>query len=88
MMRRAPRRDQRLDLGRRALLDVALAEVPTRRRWSPREACSSVATDVTQVANDKGQLLPMIQKLQGLPKELGRAKRILATVYTGAESAP
>jgi transposase len=37
-----------------------------------------VATDVTQAANDKGQLLPMIKRLQGLPKELGRAKRILA----------
>jgi transposase len=37
-----------------------------------------VATDVTQAVNDKRQLLPMIRKLQGLPKELGRAKRILA----------
>jgi transposase len=37
-----------------------------------------VATEVTQAANDKGQLLPMVQKLQGLPAELGRAKRILA----------
>ena len=37
-----------------------------------------VATDVTQAGKDKGQLLPMIQKLRGLPKELGRAKRILA----------
>jgi transposase len=37
-----------------------------------------VATEVTQAVNDKRQLLPMIQKLQGLPKELGRAKRILA----------
>jgi transposase len=37
-----------------------------------------VATDVTQAGNDKRQLLPMIKKLQGLPKELGRAKRILA----------
>jgi Transposase DDE domain len=37
-----------------------------------------VAADVTQAANDKGQLLPMIEKLRELPKELGRAKRILA----------
>jgi len=37
-----------------------------------------VATDVTQAANDKRQLLPMIEKVQELPKELGRAKRILA----------
>jgi transposase len=37
-----------------------------------------VAAEVTQAANDKGQLLPMVQKLQELPKELGRTKRILA----------
>lgn len=37
-----------------------------------------VAAAVTQAANDKGQLLPMLEKLRGLPKELGRAKRILA----------
>lgn len=37
-----------------------------------------VATEVTQAANDKEQLVPMIEKLQALPKELGRAKRILA----------
>ena len=37
-----------------------------------------VATAVTQAANDKGQLVPMIAKLQALPKELGRAKRMLA----------
>ncbi|MDE2463502.1 MAG: IS1182 family transposase [Alphaproteobacteria bacterium] len=37
-----------------------------------------VAAEVTQAANDKEQLLPMIEKLQGLPKELGRAKRVLA----------
>jgi transposase len=37
-----------------------------------------VATEVTQAGNDKEQLLPMVQKLQELPKELGRAKRILA----------
>jgi Transposase DDE domain len=36
-----------------------------------------VAAEVTQEANDKAQLLPMIKRLQGLPKELGRAKRIL-----------
>src|SRR6266702_3862609 len=37
-----------------------------------------VAADVTQAANDKGQLLPMVEKLQALPEELGRTKRILA----------
>lgn len=37
-----------------------------------------IATEVTQAANDKEQLLPMIEKIRALPKELGRAKRILA----------
>lgn len=37
-----------------------------------------VATEVTQAANDKEQLMPMIEKVQALPKELGRVKRILA----------
>jgi len=37
-----------------------------------------VASEVTQAANDKEQLAPMIEKLKALPKELGRAKRILA----------
>lgn len=37
-----------------------------------------VAPAVTQAANDKEQLAPMIQKLKALPKELGRARRILA----------
>src|ERR1039458_7680445 len=31
-----------------------------------------------QAANDKEQLLPMIEKIKALPKELGRTKRILA----------
>src|SRR5665213_1486658 len=37
-----------------------------------------VATDVSQAPNNKAQLQPMIEKLKGLPEELGRAKRILA----------
>jgi transposase len=37
-----------------------------------------VAHEVTQAANDKEQLIPMIQKVKALPKELGRAKRMLA----------
>ena len=37
-----------------------------------------VAAAVTQAANDKEQLMPMIEKLQALPQELGRAQRILA----------
>lgn len=37
-----------------------------------------VAPEVTQAANDKEQLAPMVQKLKALPKELGRTRRILA----------
>lgn len=37
-----------------------------------------VAPEVTQAANDKEQLAPMVQKLKALPKALGRARRILA----------
>jgi transposase len=37
-----------------------------------------VATAVTQAANDKEQLMPMIEKIRALPKELGRTQRILA----------
>jgi transposase len=37
-----------------------------------------VAAEVTQEANDKAQLMPMIEKLKTLPKELGRTRRILA----------
>jgi transposase len=37
-----------------------------------------VVAEVTQAANDKEQLIPMIEKIQALPKELGRTQRILA----------
>lgn len=37
-----------------------------------------VAPAVSQAATDKEQLAPMIGKLKGLPKELGRPKRLLA----------
>ena len=37
-----------------------------------------MANAVTQAANDKQQLAPMIDKLKALPKELGRVKRLLA----------
>jgi transposase len=37
-----------------------------------------VATEVTQAANDKEQLMPMIEKVQALPQELGRAEIMLA----------
>jgi len=37
-----------------------------------------VASDLTQAANDKEQLVPMLGKLKALPKELGRVRRALA----------
>lgn len=37
-----------------------------------------LATAVTQAANDKQQLLPMIEQLKGLPRQLGRVRRLLA----------
>jgi transposase len=37
-----------------------------------------VANDLTQAANDKQQLKPLIDKLKDLPKKLGRVKRALA----------
>jgi len=37
-----------------------------------------LANEVTQAPNDKAQLIPMIQKLQELPPQLGQVERILA----------
>jgi len=37
-----------------------------------------VAHDVTQAANDKQQLVPMVRQLKALPKGLGRPRRLLA----------
>jgi transposase len=37
-----------------------------------------VANEVTQAANDKEQLAPMLDKLKALPKVLGRARHLLA----------
>ena len=37
-----------------------------------------VATDVSQVPNDKGQLVPMLDRLAGLPDDLGRPDALLA----------
>lgn len=37
-----------------------------------------VANEVTQAANDKEQLAPMLGKLKALPKQLGRARHLLA----------
>jgi transposase len=42
------------------------------------ESLLVLAPAVTQAANDKEQLLPMIGKLKGLPKELRRPRRLLA----------
>jgi transposase len=42
------------------------------------ESLLVVAPAVTQAANDKQQLVPMVHKLKRLPKELGRPKRLLA----------
>jgi hypothetical protein len=36
-----------------------------------------VATEVTQAANDKEQLVPMVEKLEALPEEQGRAECFL-----------
>ena len=37
-----------------------------------------VAHTVTQAGNDKQQLVPMLEKLKALPKQLGRTRRMLA----------
>ena len=37
-----------------------------------------VAPEVTQAANEKEQLAPMLEKLKGLPKGMGHTRRILA----------
>lgn len=37
-----------------------------------------VANAVTQAADDKEQVVPMIEKIQALPKKLGRVRRLLA----------
>ena len=42
------------------------------------ESLLVVATEVTQAPNDKAQLRPMIGKLEALPQQLGRTRRILA----------
>ena len=42
------------------------------------ESLLVVANAVTQAANDKQQLAPMLEQLKALPKEVGRTRRILA----------
>jgi transposase len=42
------------------------------------ESMLVVASEVTQAPNDKEQLVPMVEKLQDLPAELGPVQRVLA----------
>jgi len=42
------------------------------------ESMLIVAHDVTQAANDKKQLVPMLEQLKALPKPLGRLRHLLA----------
>jgi hypothetical protein len=42
------------------------------------KSMSVVAHDVTQAANDKQQLAPMVEWLKALPKRLGRLRHLLA----------
>src|SRR6201987_1202872 len=46
-----------------------------------------VATDVVQAPNDKGQVEPMLEKIEALPKELGKVENLLAdTGYFSADN--
>ena len=44
-----------------------------------------VATGLTQATNDKQQVMPMLERLQALPQELGRVKRLLADTGYASE---
>jgi transposase len=44
-----------------------------------------VVQALTQAANDKQQVVPMLQQLQALPKELGRVKRLIADTGYASE---
>ena len=44
-----------------------------------------VASALTQATNDKQQVVPMLEQLQALPKELGRVKRLLADTGYASE---
>jgi transposase len=43
-----------------------------------------VGQAVTQAANDKQQVVPMLEQLKGLPPELGRVKRLIADAGYGS----
>src|ERR1700684_1760620 len=46
-----------------------------------------VATDVVQAPNDKGQVEPMLEKIEALPEELGKVENLLAdTGYFNANN--
>jgi len=46
-----------------------------------------VATDVVQAPNDKGQVEPMLEKIEALPEELGKVENLLAdTGYFSADN--
>ena len=46
-----------------------------------------VATDVVQAPNDKGQVEPMLEKIEALPEELGKVEILLAdTGYFSADN--
>ena len=44
-----------------------------------------VATALTQATNDKQQVVPMLERLQALPEDLGRVKRLLADTGYASE---
>ena len=44
-----------------------------------------VASALTQATNDKQQVVPMLERLQALPKDLGRVKRLLADTGYASE---
>jgi len=46
-----------------------------------------VATDIVQAPNDKGQVEPMLEKIEALPEELGKVENLLAdTGYFSADN--
>ena len=49
------------------------------------ESLLVVATALTQAPNDKQQVVPMLEQLQALPKDLGRVKRLLADTGYASE---
>jgi IS5 family transposase len=50
------------------------------------ESLLVVSNDVTQAANDKQQIVPMLDKLAALPEALGKAETLLADSGYGSEA--